>query len=365
MKKKKILVIDDFLPLLEEVVEFLSFEGYQTYSAKDGAEGIQMAIQHNPDLIICDIEMPRMDGYEVFKTLEKISVTASIPFIFLTARAQVEDFRAGLQLGVDDYITKPFESDDLIMSISKRLSKHERLKNINQSKFDILIKNPLIGIFIYVEDRFIMINKKFEKITSYSKNEMNKQKLSNLILADTDIVISKLKTCLKNIHEKVQMKISFLNKDKKAIFIELFAKYVEIDSNNALIGSIIEINKTNSEKIVSSGKNSVAEFEKIVDYLVSIGKDDIADEIINVKELISFESDSEIQKVKKKVKLTKRENEILNLICDGLTNNEIAKKLFISSRTVDNHRANLLSKTNTKNTASLVSFAFKNQLVKL
>ena len=308
--------------------------------------------------------MPKMDGYEVFKILEKIPATASTPFIFLTARAHVEDFRAGLQLGVDDYITKPLELDNLLMSISKRLSKHELIKKNHQNKFDILMKNPLIGMFIYVEDRFIFINKKFEEITSYSKNEVNKQKLSKLILGDTDTVISKLNTCLKNIHERVQMKVSFLNKERKAIFIELFAKFVEIDSKNAIIGSIIEINKTNSEKIVLSGEKSAAEFEKIVNYFVSVGKDDIADEIINVKELISFETESEIQKIKKKVKLTKRENEILSLICKGYTNIQIAEKLFISNRTVDNHRANLLSKTNTKNTAALVAFAFKNQLVK-
>ena len=147
MKKKKILIIDDFQPLLEEIVEFLSFEGYQTYSAKDGVEGVQMAIQHLPDLIICDIEMPKMNGYEVFKNLEKIPSTASVPFIFLTAKAQVEDFKTGLKLGVDDYITKPLDLDDLMASISKRLSKHEKLLEIHESKLDILIKNPIIRHF--------------------------------------------------------------------------------------------------------------------------------------------------------------------------------------------------------------------------
>lgn len=365
MKKKKILVIDDFIPLLEEVAEFLSFEGYQTYSAKDGTEGVQMAIQYIPDLIICDIEMPKMNGYEVFKTLEKIPATASIPFIFLTAKAQVEDFKSGLQLGVDDYITKPLELDYLLMSISKRLNKHERLKKMHQQRFDILLKNPLIGTFIYIDNQLVMINDKIETITGYSKPELNKLKLSKLIISDTDTVLSKLNSCLKNIHKSVQLKLSFLTKDKKAVFIELFAKYLEIDSKNALIGSLIEINKQSLNKQETSGNKPTAEFEKIVDYLISTGKEQIADEIINVKELISFETKSDIQKIKDNIKLTKRENEILSLICKGLTNIEIADKLFISNRTVDNHRANLLSKTNTKNTASLVAFAYKNQIINI
>ena len=364
MKKKKILVIDDFTPLLEEVAEFLSFEGYQTYSANDGTEGVQMAIQYIPDLIICDVEMPKMNGYDVFKTLEKIPATESIPFIFLTARAQVEDFKAGLKLGVDDYITKPLESDNLLMSISKRLKKHNRIKEIQQERFDILLKNPLIGIFIYTNDQFVVVNQKTEKITSYSKKELNKLKLKELIISDTETVISKLNSCLKNIHNSVQLKLSLLKKDKKVVFIELFAKYIEIDSKNAIIGSLVEINNQNIKKSDTSYNEQPAEFDKIVNYLISIGKEQTADDITNIKQLISFEIKSKAQKVKEKVKLTKRENEILSLICEGLTNSEIADKLFISNRTVDNHRANLLAKTDTKNTAALVAFAFKNRIIK-
>jgi DNA-binding NarL/FixJ family response regulator len=365
MKKKKILIIDDFQPLLEEIVEFLSFEGYQTYSAKDGVEGVQLAIQHLPDLIICDIEMPKMNGYDVFKNLEKMPSTASVPFIFLTAKAQVEDFKTGLKLGVDDYITKPLDLDDLLASISKRLSKHEKLLEIHESKLDILIKNPIIGTFIYVEDTFLMTNEKFENMTSYSKSELNHLRLSQIILGETDQVISKLKSCLTNIHDSLQLKVSFINKYKKACFAELFIKHIEIESKNAIIGTAVELyQSSNKSPNAQSGiDQSLKEFNKVIDYLYSIGKDEIADEVINVKELIDFGEESTIQKVKKKIQLSKRETEILDLICNGNTNVEIAEKLFISHRTVDNHRANLLSKIGAKNTAALLMFAFKNNLV--
>ena len=161
------------------------------------------------------------------------------------------------------------------------------------------------------------------------------------------------------------MKLSLINKNKKAIFIELFAKYLEIDSKNAIIGSLIEIKEQGINKTEISRNQPATEFKKIIEYLVSIGKEQIADEIININELISFETKSEIQKINEKIKLTKREKEILKLICEGLTNHEIAEKLFISNRTVDNHRANLLSKTATKNTASLVAFAYKNHLMSI
>ena len=80
--KKKILVIDDFSPLLDEVNELLSLEGYKVFTARNGAEGIQKAIQHLPDITLCDIEMPIMDGYDVYKTLGKIPDTSTIPFVF-------------------------------------------------------------------------------------------------------------------------------------------------------------------------------------------------------------------------------------------------------------------------------------------
>ena len=185
MKKIKILIIDDFEPLLEEVAEFLTFEGYKTYAAKDGAEGIQMAVEHVPDLIICDIEMPKLNGYQVYKSLEQIPLTASVPVIFLTARAQAEDFRTGLKLGVDDYITKPFELDELLLSINKRLEKHNRLKKHHENKFKALFNSTLTGIFLYSNDKFELLNKKFEEFTGYSKNNFDRDILEKILIGDT------------------------------------------------------------------------------------------------------------------------------------------------------------------------------------
>ncbi len=365
MKKKRILIIDDFEPLLEEVSDFLTFEGFKTYTAKDGAEGIQMAIQHKPDLIICDIQMPKMDGFEVFKTLEKIPSVHSVPFIFLTARAQAEDFKIGLKIGADDYITKPLEMDNLLASIKKRLEKHERIKNTHKKEFEILLHNPLIGIFIFKSDSFFLINEKFKEITEYSKQELNNLNLRNIIINDAESILAKLKSVLDNIHDSIQLKISFVNKNKRAVFIEVFAKHIEIENEKSLIGTVKKIHFASTDTKSNSANFETDEFKKIVDFLVSTGKEKIANEILNVKEIITFESETNRSKIQEKIKLTKREKEILQLICEGFTNVEIAEKLFISNRTVDNHRANLLSKTHTVNTASLVAFAVKNKFVEI
>jgi len=361
MQKKKILIIDDYQPLLEEVVDFLSMEGYKVFSAKDGAEGVQVAISRVPDLIICDIEMPNLDGFAVFKTLEQVPATATIPFIFLTARAQISDFRKGLKLGVDDYIVKPFQLEELIMSISKRLEKHERLKNFNKDKLKALISNPLSGIYIYINKQFVLTNEKFVELTSYSKNDLNKLEIDHILMGNSDKISKQFSMCLQGLHDSFQLKLPISNKNKKPIFLEVFGKHIQIGNQNAIVGSVVEI-PDSSTKINTPQQSDFIELNAIIEHLIWYGKKSIADEIMSIKKLLSFEENSKLQQIKEELKLTKREEEILKYICKGFTNSEIADKLFISNRTVDNHRAKLLAKTDSKNTASLVAFAVKNNL---
>ena len=125
----KILVIEDHLEVRENLHELLELCNYHVISAPDGATGIQLAIAEQPDLILCDIMMPGgIDGYEVLTTLGRHPETAAIPFIFLTARADKTDIRRGMQLGADDYLTKPFEDHELLRAIQVRLHKSHLLK---------------------------------------------------------------------------------------------------------------------------------------------------------------------------------------------------------------------------------------------
>jgi PAS domain S-box-containing protein len=361
MKKKKILIIDDFEPLLDEIANYLNFEGFKIYTAKDGAQGIQMAIQHIPDLIICDIEMPVMDGFEVYKALEKIPVTSAIPFIYLTARVQAHDFRKGLLLGADDYLIKPIDLDELILTVKKRMEKNDRFKKTNEPLYSAIINNPLSGFYIYHSDQFVFINQKFEEIIGYKKNELNELELEGIILGDVKSSLKQFCQCLKGIHENVRLRISLLDKKKKIKFIEVYGKSLEIDGNKAIIGSIVSIDKEN--ETLSDGISGSDEINEILERLNDLNKEDIVKEIVAIQQLIAFDQDTHTEKTKNKVNLSKREKEILELICKGMTNIEIAAKLFISNRTVDNHRANLLEKTETRNTAELVSFSFIHHLI--
>ena len=124
---KKILVVEDEASLRKDIIEMLSYEGFDVIGAENGRVGITQAQQHLPDLIICDIMMPELNGYDVLAELRKESKTATIPFIFLTARTDKMDRRQGMEQGADDYLTKPFAIQELLRTIETRIDKHEKV----------------------------------------------------------------------------------------------------------------------------------------------------------------------------------------------------------------------------------------------
>ena len=134
----RILVIEDETTLREEVSEWLMMEDYDVFAAQDGLAGIELAYKHHPDLIICDIAMPRMNGHNVLLELQSHPETATIPFIFITARADIEDIRHGMNIGADDYITKPFTRLQILDSIKSRLEKRAQVEASFNQKMDYL-----------------------------------------------------------------------------------------------------------------------------------------------------------------------------------------------------------------------------------
>lgn len=124
----KIVVIEDNQDVRENITEILELDDYEVFAAPDGKKGVALVKEQIPDLVICDIMMPELDGYGVLYMLQKNKETAAIPFIFLTAKAEKSDFRKGMQLGADDYLTKPFTDLDLLDTVSSRIKKSERLK---------------------------------------------------------------------------------------------------------------------------------------------------------------------------------------------------------------------------------------------
>lgn len=125
---KTILLIEDNLQMRENTAEILELAGYKVVVAENGKVGVEAAQRENVDLVICDIMMPVLDGYGVLHMLSKNERTAGIPFIFLTAKAERSDFRKGMDLGADDYLTKPFDDLDLLNAVERRLRKSELMK---------------------------------------------------------------------------------------------------------------------------------------------------------------------------------------------------------------------------------------------
>lgn len=119
----KILIVEDTLAIREEVFDILMMEGYEVFEAKNGCIGFEIALKEKPDLIISDILMPEMDGFEMFKKLQKDDQTKSIPLIFLSAKGEKQDIRVGMNLGAEDYLTKPININDLISAVENKIKK--------------------------------------------------------------------------------------------------------------------------------------------------------------------------------------------------------------------------------------------------
>ncbi len=143
---KKVLVIEDEVTVRQNLVELLSAEGFLPIEACDGEEGARLAWEMLPDVILCDISMPKMDGFAVLSKIGRDPATATIPFLFLTARTEREDLRRGMSLGADDYIMKPFSIDDVLQAIQTRLEKRALIEKQAEKKLAELSNNVRLSL---------------------------------------------------------------------------------------------------------------------------------------------------------------------------------------------------------------------------
>jgi DNA-binding NarL/FixJ family response regulator len=142
---KRILIIEDEPEMRRNLQTLLKMEGFEVLSASDGRTGIALAKAQIPDLVLCDVMMPIMDGHEVLKVLRNDPATMNIPFIFLTAKGERTDLRSGMNLGADDYLTKPVAREDLLEAVAARLKRQDQL---DQREFrpDFTSHEPLLSL---------------------------------------------------------------------------------------------------------------------------------------------------------------------------------------------------------------------------
>ena len=166
MNKRSILIIEDNFEIRESTAEILELTGgYTIYTAENGKIGVELAIKHVPDIILCDIMMPELDGYGVLYMLSKQESTMHIPFIFLTAKSERVDMRKAMEMGADDYLVKPYDDIELLNSIESRLRKRDSL----QATFE----KPQV-LNLSEEDQNIMLNDlvKEARIKIYKKKQL-------------------------------------------------------------------------------------------------------------------------------------------------------------------------------------------------
>lgn len=169
---KKILLIEDSVDVRNNTAEILELSNYKVIQAENGKIGIEKAIEHKPDLIICDIMMPVLDGYGVIHAVHKNEEIKNTPFIFLTAKTERGDFRKGMELGADDYITKPFTGTELLNAVDSRMKKIDLLKHDlfpGLEGLDQLMKNSLDANALQALTEGRNINKYKKKQTIYSE----------------------------------------------------------------------------------------------------------------------------------------------------------------------------------------------------
>ncbi|MFO8022246.1 MAG: response regulator [Perlabentimonas sp.] len=323
-ERKKILLIEDDKDLRETTCEFLSDEGFYALSAESGSKGVQMAIEHAPDIILCDINLPGINGYEVYNMLHQINTTSVIPFVFLTAKSSKEDILAGMHLGADDYITKPFEFLDLVNTINKRIESRVKIANLHEQKFNALFQNIESGACVLDSNNTIQFaNKPLSDILGYSIDELSGLPITNIVHRNSLPDLTKaLEQCAEGVKLSFSVDIIMIKKDNEEVALKVNGSGINVKGESSIICTFADKNKVDVEPV---------EKEK---------GDDIP-------------------------KLSGREMDVLSLICAGYSNSEIAQKLFISERTVEGHRSRLFAKTATKNAVTLAMWAVRKGLFDL
>ena len=312
---KRILLIEPDKKLLEQTSDFLQKNNFDVIGTSEGTSGVQKALEFSPDIILCDSDVPSLNGYEIFNTLQQINSTAIIPFVFFMSKASYDDVRAAMSLGADDYLEKPYELPELLKLIEIRLEKQEKIMGLADEKFNTLMEHSTDGVFIYQDEKLSYVNKKFCDLVAYSARELVGMSLVNIIYKDDiHLVIDKISRCLKGIHKEIEADFRAISGDQKIVHVSLSGSAINVKGKKSIVGSIKVKEKD------SRGNFAPQECD---------------------------------------INITQRENEILQLICEGFSNTEIATELNISDRTVEGHRANLLNKTECKNSASLAIFAVK------
>jgi DNA-binding NarL/FixJ family response regulator len=315
---KNILIIQHEKRTAERISFLLETEGYNITKASDGATGIKEAIQHLPDIILCDVNIPGISAYDVFNTICQINTINSCMFILIIKSSHINELKIASQLGVDGFIFKDSDISDIIITLKNTVKRCKQRLNKISNNYKKLLNNPFTGIALLDETIFIYCNQRLADILSINRNELIGQSIIQFIFSeDKEMFQNSIVSCVTGLRSEftISLRIENAEKDKR--------------------------------KILLHGVHSRDKNKKLI--------------LANMLEL-SKQHESPYKTNKLCVKLTLRETEVLEMICQGYTNADISKILYLSERTIEGHRARIMNKANSKNTAELVRFAIAHGL---
>jgi DNA-binding NarL/FixJ family response regulator len=355
--QQKILIIEDDPGLGVTLQNILTLHKYDVCFANNGASGIQKAFEYSPNLILCDINMVPLDGYQVYKVLEESNILNRIPFIFLTGSSELQDIRYGMSLGADDYIVKPFSNYDLIKTIEKRLEKFKAIREEANREFDRLFELSPEGIFIFDGKVVFKANPAFKKLFKIVNCDPMGLSVESLFHAES----------IQNIRNHIPK---------------------HRPNNNEIFNDIVQVKNDGDD--LKSMRLVVSVFEKYSKYTLYIGlfspamdtvgkpETQYAKEVYNLLKheniKVSDALGEKITKIFRQKQLTlknhntfftERENQVLCLSMEGMPIKNIADKLSISDRTVEKHRTKLMEKSGANNMIEVIIFALRNSLVEI
>ena len=308
--------------LKENRSELIGSRDFEVIKADDALTGVRLTLQLKPDLILCDTSVSNLNGYAFYQTILQIRSASSIPLIFLTTGAGEKRLREELPPEAGACISRSLQSEELLKVIRTRLALPERTVQPGEERFLALINDPAFGVFIYQYGKFIYTNKALFGMLGYNQEVAGNLNFQEYILENhRQKVFDELEKCLNGTKTSLRIKFRVLHQTGVKVSVEMFGSALIYQGVSSLIGHIIFSRREQKDPLVSDRK--------------------------------SRHYDG----------LTNRELDVLRLICNGFSTLEISKKLFISERTVDTHRSEILFKTQCKNVAEIVLYSLKNKII--
>lgn len=356
--QKKILVIDGDQDFIDSIREPLSLHHFNVCFADNGPAGIQTAFEFNPDLILCDINMDPIDGYQVFDILKDSFFLKMVPFVFLKHNASIEDMRHGMNLGADDFFSKPVDVFDLIKSIEHRIDKCKcNIEEITHQLNTLFQLSP-IGTMVFSRSSVVRANFSARNLLRIDPQKPIALKLEDLFENSS---LLRIQTWMQQgingarpvFNERITIKDLLNNELKMNLVFSDFSKHSDVAQFIGFFTPLASDKNLLSNDLLANQVCNLLRQEKIS------FADDLESKIVQLIQHKTLQSSNDPDRF-----FSKRENQVLYLSMEGLPIKMIADKLSISSRTVEKYRTKLMQKSGASNMVEVIVFSLKNGLIK-